>query len=128
VLRRTLAEIEKALCRSCNLVATRRAAPAERSVRASGQTLSDAVLAGDVRRVLDPVPSSRVPLPPRVLDISARPIDLPEINVRRERDDITTAFSERLAPGSVHIEWLRQDRRADLAKPSALIDGTFFIS
>ncbi|HUK73650.1 MAG TPA: CHAT domain-containing protein [Streptosporangiaceae bacterium] len=53
VLRGMLFDIEKALIRSYSPLTTRRAAPIEQSVRAFGETLSDAVLAGDVGRLFD---------------------------------------------------------------------------
>src|SRR5262252_4278772 len=53
VLHRVLADIEKALIRSYSPVTTRRAAPVDRAVREFGETLSDAVLTGDVRRLFD---------------------------------------------------------------------------
>ena len=151
---------------------TRRAAPVDQVVREFGETLSDAVLTGDVRRLFDrcrqdarerqtslrilldtdgpnvsvipweftvdpnardeylalrvpiirsphligPVSSSRVALPLRVLGVSARPADLPALDTQREREDISKAFWQRLTPGDVHIEWLREDRWADLAE------------
>ena len=172
VLHRMLSEVEKALIRSYSPVTTRRAAPVEQNVRVFGQTLSGAVLAGDVRRVfdrcrqeardrhvslrvlldtdgsnvsaipwefaadpdapddylalripivraphlIDPVPSSRVALPLRVLGVSSVPADLPALDVQRERDDISRAFRERLPPGDVRVEWLRDDRWSDLAE------------
>jgi hypothetical protein len=172
VLHRVLADIEKALIRSYSPVTTRRAAPVDQAVREFGETLSDAVLAGDVRRLFDrcrqdarerqtplrilldtdgpnvsvipweftvdpnardeylalrvpiirsphligPVSSSRVALPLRVLGVSARPADLPALDTQREREDISKAFWQCLTPGDVHIEWLREDRWADLAE------------
>ncbi|MGE5291384.1 MAG: CHAT domain-containing WD40 repeat protein [Micromonosporaceae bacterium] len=172
VLHRALADIEKALIRSYSPVTTRRAVPIDQSVRAFGETLSDAVLTGDVRLLFDrcrqdarerqmplrilldtdgphvsiipweftvdpnarddylalrvpivrsphligPVSSSRVALPLRVLGVSARPVDLPALDVQRERDDISKAFWQRLTPGDVHIEWLPEDRWTDLAE------------
>jgi hypothetical protein len=53
VLHRVLADIEKALIGSYSPVTTRRAAPVEQVVREFGQSLSDAVLTGDVRRLFD---------------------------------------------------------------------------
>ena len=47
---------------------------------------------------------------------SARPADLPALDTQREREDISKAFWQRLTPGDVHIEWLREDRWADLAE------------
>jgi hypothetical protein len=172
VLHRVLADIEKALIRSYSPVTTRRAAPVDRAVREFGETLSDAVLTGDVRRLFDrcredarerqtslrilldtdgpnvsvipweftvdpnahdeylalrvpiirsphligPVSSSRVALPLRVLGVSARPVDLPALDTQRERDDISKAFWQCLTPGDVHIEWLHEDRWAELAE------------
>lgn len=172
VLQRTLSDIEKALIRSYSPVTTRRAAPVDQCVREFGETLSDAVLTGDVRRLFDrcrqdarehqtpmrilldtdgpqvsaipwefivdpharddylalrvsiaraphligPAPSSRVALPLRVLGVSARPVDLPELDAQREREDISKAFRHRLTPGDVHIEWLPEDRWTDLAE------------
>jgi hypothetical protein len=52
-LHRALADIEKALIRTYSPVTTRRAAPVDQIVREFGETLSDAVLAGDVRRLFD---------------------------------------------------------------------------
>lgn len=171
-LHRALADVEKALIRTYSPVTTRRAAPVDQVVREFGETLSDAVLAGDVRRLFDrcrqdarerqtplrilldtdgpnvsvipweftvdpnardeylalrvpiirsphligPVSSSRVALPLRVLGVSARPADLPALDTQREREDISKAFWQRLTPGDVHIEWLREDRWADLAE------------
>jgi WD40 repeat protein len=171
-LHRALADIEKALIRSYSPVTTRRAAPADQAVREFGETLSDAVLTGDVRRLFDrcrqdarerhtslrivldtdgpnvsvipweftidpnardeylalrvpiirsphligQVSSSRVALPLRVLGVSARPADLPALDTQRERDDIAKAFWQRLTPGHVHIEWLHEDRWAELAE------------
>ena len=172
MLHRALADIEKALIRSYSPVTTRRAAPADQAVREFGETLSDAVLTGDVRRLFDrcrqdarerqtslrilldtdgpnvsvipweftvdpnardeylalrvpiirsphligPVSSSRVALPLRVLGVSARPADLPALDTQREREDISKAFWQRLTPGDVHIEWLHEDRWAELAE------------
>src|SRR6185437_7355134 len=171
-LHRVLADIEKALIRSYSPVTTRRAAPVDKAVRQFGETLSDAVLTGDVRRLFDrcredarerqtslrilldtvgpnvsvipweftvdpnardeylalrvpiirsphligPTSSSRVALPLRVLGVSARPADLPALDTQREREDISKAFWQRLTPGDVHIEWLHEDRWADLAE------------
>ena len=53
LLRRALADVEKALIRSYSPVTTRRAAPVDQVVREFGETLSDAVLTGDVRRLFD---------------------------------------------------------------------------
>ena len=53
VMHRALADIEKALIRSYSPVTTRRAALADQAVREFGETLSDAVLTGDVRRLFD---------------------------------------------------------------------------
>ena len=172
VLHRALADIEKALIRSYSPVTTRRAAPVDQAVREFGETLSDAVLTGDVRRLFDrcrqdarerqtslrilldtdgpnvsvipweftvdpnardeylalrvpiirsphligPVSSSRVALPLRVLGVSAPPADLPALDTQREREDISKAFWQRLTPGDVHIEWLHEDRWAELAE------------
>ena len=172
LLHRALADVEKALIRSYSPVTTRRAAPVDRVVREFGETLSDAVLTGDVRRLFDrcredarerqaslrilldtdgpnvsvipweftvdpsardeylalrvpiirsphligPVSSSRVALPLRVLGVSARPADLPALDTQREREDISKAFWQRLTPGNVHIEWLQEDRWAELAE------------
>ena len=172
VLRRALGDIEKALIRTYSPVTTRRAAPADQAVREFGETLSDAVLTGDVRRLFDrcrqdarerqtslrilldtdgpnvsvipweftvdpnardeylalrvpiirsphligPVSSSRVALPLRVLGVSATPADLPALDTQREREDISKAFWQRLTPGDVHIEWLHEDRWAELAQ------------
>jgi CHAT domain-containing protein len=66
--------------------------------------------------LIGPVSSSRVALPLRVLGVSARPADLPALDTQREREDISKAFWQRLTPGDVHIEWLREDRWADLAE------------
>lgn len=171
-LRQRLSEIELALIRSYSPVVTRRAATAEHSVRLFGQTLSNTVLTGDVRRVFDrcrqdarerhgslrvlldtdgsnvsaipwefttdpdapddyltlrvPIvrtphlidsrPASRVSLPLRILGVSSVPADMPALDVQRERDDISRAFGERLPPGDVCIEWLRNDHWTDLAK------------
>ena len=52
-LHRALADVEKALIRTYRPVTTRRAAPVDQVVREFGETLSDAVLAGDVRRLFD---------------------------------------------------------------------------
>ena len=52
-LHRVLADIEKALIRSYSPVTTRRAAPVDQAIREFGETLSDAVLTGDVRRLFD---------------------------------------------------------------------------
>src|SRR5262249_14593199 len=46
-------DIEKSLIRSYSPVTTRRAVPVDQNVREFGETLSDAVLAGDVRRLFD---------------------------------------------------------------------------
>jgi hypothetical protein len=172
LLHRALADVEKALIRSYSPVTTRRAAPVDQVVRAFGETLSDAVLTGDVRRLFDrcredarerqtplrilldtdgpnvsvipweftvdpnardeylalrvpiirsphligQVSSSRVALPLRVLGVSARPADLPALDTEREREDISKAFWQRLTPGNVHIEWLHEDRWAELAE------------
>lgn len=171
-LERALNDIEKALIRSYSPVTTRRAVPVDQCVRQFGETLSDAVLTGDVGRIFDrcrqdarerhaplrilldtdgpnvsaipwefiidpharddylalrvpiaraphlvgPVASQRVALPLRVLCISARPVDLPELDVQRERDDISAAFREQLTSGDVHIEWLPEDTWTDLAE------------
>jgi hypothetical protein len=48
-----LADIEKALIGSYSPVTTRRATPVDQVVREFGQSLSDAVLTGDVRRLSD---------------------------------------------------------------------------
>ena len=170
-LERALNDIEKALIRSYSPVTTRRAVPVDQCVRQFGETLSDAVLTGDVGRIFDrcrqdardrhaplrilldtdgpnvsaipwefiidphakddylalrvpiaraphlvgPMASSRVALPLRVLCISARPADLPELDVQRERDNISQAFQQ-LTSGDVHIEWLPEDRWTDLAE------------
>ena len=53
VLDRALNDIEKALIRSYSPVTTRRAVPVDQCVRQFGETLSDAVLTGDVRRLFD---------------------------------------------------------------------------
>jgi hypothetical protein len=53
VLQRTLSDIEKALIRSYSPVTTRRAVPVDQCVREFGETLSDAILTGDVRRLFD---------------------------------------------------------------------------
>jgi CHAT domain/Anaphase-promoting complex subunit 4 WD40 domain/WD domain, G-beta repeat len=172
MLHRALADVEKALIRSYSPVTTRRAAPVDQAVREFGETLSDAVLTGDVRRLFDrcredarerqtslrilldtdgpnvsaipweftvdpsardeylalrvpiirsphligPVSSSRVALPLRVLGVSARPADLPALETQREREDISKAFGQRLTSGDVHIEWLHEDRWAELAE------------
>ncbi|HKR67661.1 MAG TPA: CHAT domain-containing protein, partial [Streptosporangiaceae bacterium] len=172
VLQRALTDIERALIRSYSPVTTRRAAPVDQYVREFGETLSDAVLTGDVRRLfdrcrqearehntpmrilLDPdgpqvsaipwefivdpharddylalrvsmaraphligsAPSSRVKLPLRVLGVSAQPLDLPELDMQRERHDISGAFKRRLNPGDVYLEWLSHDRWTDLAE------------
>jgi hypothetical protein len=172
VLQRALTDIERALIRSYSPVTTRRAAPVDQYVREFGETLSDAVLTGDVRRLfdrcrqearehntpmrilLDPdgpqvsaipwefivdpharddylalrvsmaraphligsAPSSRVKLPLRVLGVSAQPLDLPELDMQRERHDISGAFKRRLNPGDVYLEWLSRDRWTDLAE------------
>ena len=52
-LHRALADVEKALIRTYSPVTTRRAAPVDQVVREFGETLSDAVLTGDVRRLFD---------------------------------------------------------------------------
>src|SRR5271166_495412 len=172
LLHRALADVEKALIRSYSPVTTRRAAPVDQVVREFGESLSDAVLTGDVRRLFDrcredarerqtslrilldtdgpnvsvipweftvdpnardeylalrvpiirsphlmgQVSSSRVALPLRVLGVSARPADLPALDTQREREDISKAFWQRLTPGNVHIEWLQEDRWAELAE------------
>jgi hypothetical protein len=62
------------------------------------------------------VSSSRVALPLRVLGVSAQPTDLPALDTQREREDISKAFWQRLTPDDVHIEWLHEDRWAELAQ------------
>jgi len=66
--------------------------------------------------LIGPVSSSRVALPLRVLGVSARPADLPALDTQREREDISKAFWQRQTPGNVHIEWLEEDRWAELAE------------
>ncbi|WP_185921637.1 CHAT domain-containing protein [Streptomyces sp. WAC06614] len=65
-------------------------------------------------RLMNPAPPLSLTLPLRVLGITARPTDLPALDVERERDSISGILRTKSSE-NVDVQWLRSDRWHDLA-------------
>ncbi|MFF8265488.1 CHAT domain-containing protein [Streptomyces virginiae] len=66
-------------------------------------------------RLMNPVPPLPLTLPLRVLGISAQPHDLPELEGKREGEQISRALQQ-CSSESVDVHWLTGDRWQDLAR------------